>query len=87
MIKRSLLILLGGAFFITLNAFDVKSAAKDIYAKAGGNKTESQWTRYFSSPRWQEKLGITSMSDSDKSSLLSYLNKRSADKDQATVPQ
>ena len=75
--------------FVTLNlaAFDAASAAKDVYTKAKGNKTEKQWTRYFKNPKWQKKLGIDSLSDADRAALLEYLNKRSADKDQATVPQ
>jgi len=70
-----------------LNAADLASLAKDVYAKAGGNKTESQWNRYFKNPKWQAKLGIEGLSGDDRSALLGYLNERSADKDQATVPQ
>ncbi len=72
---------------LSLSAFDASSVAKDVYTKAKGNKTEKQWTRYFGNPKWQKKLGIDSLSDGDRASLLSYLNARSADKDQATVPQ
>jgi len=71
----------------TLFAIDLASTAKDVYAKAGGNKTESQWNRYFKKDRWLKKLGIESLSSADRDQLLKYLNKRSADKDQATVPQ
>jgi len=71
----------------SLLAFDAASAAKDVYAKAGGNKTEGQWTRYFKKDKWLKKLGIDSMSEGDRGVLLKYLNARSADKDQATVPQ
>ena len=71
----------------SLFAIDVASTAKDVYAKAGGNKTESQWTRYFGKAKWLSKLGIEGLSDGDRASLLKYLNERSADKDQATVPQ
>jgi len=52
-----------------------------------GNKTESQWKRYFGKAKWQAKLGIDGLSDGDRAALLKYLNARSADKDQATVPQ
>ena len=70
-----------------LGAADMSALAKGVYAKAKGNKTESQWNRYFKNPKWQKKLGIDGLSDGDRSALLSYLNERSADKDQATVPQ
>ena len=75
--------------FVSVNllAFDAATAAKDVYTKAKGNKTEKQWTRYFKNPKWQKRLGIDSLSDADRAALLEYLNKRSADKDQATVPQ
>ena len=68
-------------------AADLASLAKGVYAKAGGNKTESQWTRYFAKPKWQKRLGIDGLSQGDRDSLLSYMNTRSADKDSATVPQ
>ena len=71
----------------SLFALDVEATAKDVYTKAGGNKTESQWTRYFSKDKWLTKLGIKDLSDGDKATLLKYLNERSADKDQATVPK
>ena len=70
-----------------LNAADLAGLAKDVYTKAKGNKTESQWNRYFKNPKWQKKLGVDGLSDGDRSALLEYLNARSADKDQATVPQ
>ena len=68
-------------------AIDLAATAKSVYSKAGGNKTESQWNRYFKKDKWLKKLGIDSLSDGDRASLLKYLNERSADKDQATVPQ
>lgn len=68
-------------------AADLASLSKGVYAKAGGNKTESQWKRYFSKPKWQKRLGIDGLSQGDRDQLLSYLNARSADKDSATVPQ
>ena len=71
----------------SLFAADLAGLAKDVYAKAKGNKTESQWNRYFKNPKWQKKLGVDGLSDGDRSALLAYLNERSADKDQATVPQ
>ena len=71
----------------SLYAADLASLAKNVYTKAKGNKTESQWKRYFKNPKWQKKLGVDGLSDGDRSALLSYLNERSADKDQATVPQ
>ena len=71
----------------TLIAADLDGLAKGVYTKAKGNKTESQWKRYFKNPKWQKKLGIDGLSAGDRSALLSYLNERSADKDQATVPQ
>ena len=71
----------------TLMAADLAALAKGVYAKAKGNKTESQWNRYFKNPKWQKKLGVDGLSDGDRSALLTYLNERSADKDQATVPQ
>ena len=71
----------------TLAAADLSGLAKDVYAKAKGNKTESQWNRYFKNPKWQKKLGVDALSDGDRAALLAYLNERSADKDQATVPQ
>ena len=71
----------------TLLAFDAAGAAKDVYTKAGGNKTESQWNRYFKKDKWLKKLGIEGMSEGDRGALLKYLNARSADKDQATVPK
>ena len=83
-IKLSVAIFL---FAISLNAADLATLAKDVYAKGKGNKTESQWTRYFKNPRWQAKLGIEGLSDKDRSALLVYLNEHSADKDQATVPK
>ena len=70
-----------------LNAADLGGLAKGVYTKAKGNKTESQWNRYFKNPKWQKKLGIDGLSDGDRLALLGYLNERSADKDQATVPQ
>lgn len=70
-----------------LTAADLAALAKDVYTKAKGNKTESQWKRYFKNPKWQKRLGIDGLSDGDRAALLSYLNERSADKDQATVPQ
>ena len=86
---RKTLVLLGCSVFLSsaLYAFDAASAAKDVYTKAGGNKTESQWKRYFGQPKWQVKLGVDGLSDGDRDTLLKYLNTRSADKDQATVPQ
>ena len=69
-----------------LSAADLNGLAKDVYAKAKGNKTESQWNRYFKNPKWQKKLGVEGLSDGDRAALLAYLNERSADKDQATVP-
>jgi len=74
-------------FANVLAAADLSALAKDVYAKAKGNKTESQWNRYFKNPKWQKKLGVDGLSDGDRSALLVYLNERSADKDQATVPQ
>ena len=71
----------------SLFALDAAAAAKDVYAKAGGNKTESQWTRYFGKDKWLKKLAIDGMSEGDRATLLKYLNARSADKDQATVPK
>ena len=74
-------------FTSSLFAADLAGLAKDVYTKAKGNKTESQWNRYFKNPKWQKKLGVEGLSDGDRSALLAYLNERSADKDQATVPQ
>ena len=88
MIRKTVTMLACSVLLSTgLYAFDAASAAKDVYTKAGGNKTESQWKRYFGKAKWQAKLGIDGMSDGDRASLLEYLNARSADKDQATVPQ
>ena len=85
---RKLVVALTIMFFTSsLFAADLASLAKDVYAKAKGNKTESQWNRYFKNPKWQKKLGVDGLSDGDRSALLEYLNERSADKDQATVPQ
>jgi len=72
---------------VSLFAFNVEEAAKEIYEKAGGNKTESQWKRYFKKSRWQKKLGLDKYSDEERAKLLSYLIERSAEKDSATVPQ
>ena len=71
----------------SLFAIDLAATAKSVYEKAGGNKTESQWNRYFKKDRWLQKLGIADLSSDDRAALLEYLNARSADKDQATVPQ
>ena len=70
-----------------LFAFDVEKVAKEVYKRAGGNRTESQWRRYFKKSRWQKKLGIDKYSEEERAKLLSYLNERSAEKDSATVPQ
>ena len=88
MFKKAL-ITLGSTLLLTssLLAIDLASTAKSVYSKAGGNKTESQWKRYFKKDKWLTKLGIAGLSEGDRASLLSYLNARSADKDQATVPQ
>ena len=74
-------------FTSSLFSADLAGLAKGVYTKAKGNKTESQWKRYFKNPKWQKKLGIDGLSDGDRAALLEYLNERSADKDQATVPQ
>jgi len=71
----------------TLFAFNVEEVAKEVYKRAGGNKTESQWKRYFKKSRWQKKLGIDKYSEEERAKLLRYLNERSAEKDSATVPQ
>ena len=85
--KKVVVALMVVLFAYTLGAADMAGLAKGVYAKAKGNKTESQWKRYFKNPKWQKKLGIDGLSDGDRSALLSYLNEHSADKDQATVPQ
>ena len=88
MLKKTLLGLgLSALLTSSLFAIDLASTAKDVYSKAGGNKTESQWNRYFKKDKWLTKLGISGLSDGDRAALLKYLNQRSADKDQATVPQ
>ena len=86
---KRLVVAVGASFALSswLLAFDAAGASKDVYAKAGGNKTESQWTRYFGKDKWLKKLGIDGMSEGDRGVLLKYLNARSADKDQATVPK
>ncbi len=85
--KKIIVALCALLFVNILNAADLAALSKDVYAKAKGNKTESQWNRYFKNPKWQKKLGVDGLSDGDRSALLTYLNERSADKDQATVPQ
>lgn len=84
LVFMALAIMLGST---TLFSADLSSLAKSVYAKAKGNKTESQWKRYFSKPKWQKRLGIDTLSQSDRDALLKYLSERSADKDSATVPQ
>jgi len=87
-VKKVLIVLLSFSMFsLSAFAFDASEFAKGTYEKAKGNKTEKQWKRYFGNPKWQVKLGIDTLSDADKAALLSYLNARSAEKDQATVPQ
>jgi len=85
--KKILVALILVLFTQGLYAADMASLAKAVYTKAKGNKTESQWNRYFKNPKWQKKLGVDGLSAGDRSALLAYLNERSADKDQATVPQ
>ena len=86
--KKVLFTVVTTAFMsVNLFAFDAAAVAQDVYKKAKGNKTEKQWNRYFKNPKWQKKLGIDSLSDADRATLLKYLNAHSADKDQATVPQ
>ena len=35
----------------SLFSADLASLAKNVYTKAKGNKTESQWKRYFKNPK------------------------------------
>ncbi|QOY55627.1 hypothetical protein HUE87_05210 [Candidatus Sulfurimonas marisnigri] len=86
--KKTIVSLVAAALLATqLMAADLGALAQGVYAKAGGNKTEAQWTRYFSKPAKLAKFGIDGLSDGDRAALLSYLNERSADKDQSTVPK
>jgi len=77
----------GGVLATQLMSADLRALAQGVYDKAGGNKTEAQWNRYFSKPKKLAKFGIDGLSESDRSALLGYLNERSADKDQSSVPK
>lgn len=86
--KRTIVSLVAAALLATqLVAADLGALAQGVYAKAGGNKTEAQWSRYFSKPDKLAAFGIDGLSEADRSALLKYLNERSADKDQSTVPK
>ncbi len=66
---------------------DLSSLAQGVIEKAGGNKTEAQWKRYFESANWQKKLGIDSLDEKTREALLNYVCERSAEKDQASIPK
>jgi hypothetical protein len=86
--KKTIISLVAAALLTTqLVAADLGALAQSVYAKSGGNKTEAQWTRYFSKPDKLVKFGIDGLSEAERSALLAYLNERSADKDQSTVPK
>lgn len=86
--KKTIVSLVAAAMLVTqLAAADLAGLAQGVYAKAGGNKTAAQWTRYFSKPKKLAAFGIDGLSEGDRTALLNYLNERSADKDQSTVPK
>jgi len=86
--KKIIISLVVGSILAThLMSADLKALAQSVCEKAGGNKTEAQWNRYFSKPKKLVKFQIDGLSESDRFALLGYLNERSADKDQSSVPK